>query len=69
MSSDETRKSSRTTLEVIQRKIVDEATAELIEYLEKLPESGQGPTPSSPVAEITRERVLRLRAAIESYLA
>lgn len=67
--SDETRKSSRIALEVVTRRIVDEASAELIEYLEKLPESGQGPTPSMPCAENTRERVLRLRTAIEGYLA
>lgn len=67
--SDETQKSARTTLEVIRRKIVDEASGEVIEYLEKLPEAGCGPSTSSPAAEATRERVLRLRIAIENYLA
>lgn len=60
--------STRTSLEAVTRKVVNDAAAELAAYLNKLPESG-GPAPSpDSSASVTREQVLEARRAIDRYL-
>ena len=60
--------STRTSLEVITRRIVDQAASELNHYLAKLPESaGPDPEPGTPAAE-TRERITALADQIARYL-
>lgn len=58
---------ARTSLEKIQRKIVDEAADELVGFLQNMPEHGS-PDGSVPARVVTREKVERAFAAIKSYL-
>lgn len=65
--------STRTSIEKITRKVVDQAADELAAYLEKLPESGT-PYPRGILLvdqrterDDTRDRVKTLRDAIDRY--
>jgi len=59
--------STRTSLEVVTRRIVDQAAAELLAYLDKLPEAGNPKLGVGSAAD-TREQILALRDKIEHYL-
>ena len=59
--------SSRTSLERVQRKIVNEAADELVAFLRNMPEHGAGDAQAED-ATITREKTMAAMAAIDAYL-
>ena len=59
--------STRTSLEVITRKLVDQAADEINTYLLKLPECGKTPAPDTAAAA-TRERIARLKELVDHFL-
>lgn len=58
---------ARTSLERVQRKIVDDAADELVAFLKNLPEHGSGAT-KNPDQSATRERILAAKAAVMAFL-
>lgn len=59
---------ARTSLERVQRKIVDDSADEIVAFLKNLPEYGRADVHAKPEHSATRERVRLAKAAIDAYL-